>query len=185
MANGNGFDPLAQYARLSERVENQGKDIIDLRSNMNSGFQGVHASLNALSNEFRNNTKTPWPVIWSAIGVCFAVLVGIGGALYYPVRETMAETKADLRLLGDRSVSVNSFQDFRNTYESNRQISRNEYIDKFNNITGRIDANKEDLQRQIDQLTAQYASTYGARDIILDLRERIDRMERERNTTPP
>jgi hypothetical protein len=29
MANGNGngsFDPIAQYARLSERVENQGKD---------------------------------------------------------------------------------------------------------------------------------------------------------------
>jgi hypothetical protein len=83
MLNGNGtFDPMAQYARLSERVENQGKDIVDLRSNMNTGFQSVNASLTTLSNELRSNSKTQWPVIWAAAGVCFTVLA-TGGAFFY------------------------------------------------------------------------------------------------------
>lgn len=61
---GPSFDPMASWARLSERVENQGKDIIDLRSNMNTGFQTVNAGLSALSHELRTNSKTQWPVIW-------------------------------------------------------------------------------------------------------------------------
>ena len=73
-SNGNAFDPMAQYARLSERVENQGKDIVDLRSSMNTGFQTVNAAIATLSNELRSNSKTQWPVIWAAAGVCFTVL---------------------------------------------------------------------------------------------------------------
>lgn len=76
------FDALAQYARLSERVENQGKDIVDLRSNMNTGFQTLTASINALSNELRTNSKTQWPVIWSAAGVLFAVLAALSTFFY-------------------------------------------------------------------------------------------------------
>jgi hypothetical protein len=30
-----------------------------------------------------------------------------------------------------------------------------------------------------------YNSTYGARDVILDIRERLDRLERPRNGKPP
>jgi hypothetical protein len=82
MPSGNGFDPMAQYARLSERVENQGKDIVDLRSNMNTGCQSVKASLTTLSNELRSNSKTQWPVIWAAAGVCIMVLA-TGGAFFY------------------------------------------------------------------------------------------------------
>jgi len=78
----NGFDPMAQYARLSERVENQGKDIVDLRSNMNTGFQTINTSISQLSNELRNSSKTQWPVIWAAAGVCFTVLA-TGGAFFY------------------------------------------------------------------------------------------------------
>ncbi|WFU89455.1 hypothetical protein QA644_10650 [Rhizobium sp. CC1099] len=80
--NGNSFDPMASWARLSERVENQDKDIIDLRSNMNSGFQGVNTNIASLSNELRSSSKTQWPVIWAAAGVCFTVLVTIGTFFY-------------------------------------------------------------------------------------------------------
>lgn len=87
MANGNGFDPLAQYARLSERVENQGKDIVDLRSNMNTGFQTVNAAIGTLSNELRNSGKTQWPVIWSAIGVGVVILSGLGFMALQPIKD--------------------------------------------------------------------------------------------------
>ncbi len=78
----NGFDPMTSWARLSERVENQGKDIVDLRSNMNTGFQTINSAINTLSNELRTNSKTQWPVIWAAAGVCFTVLVTIGTFFY-------------------------------------------------------------------------------------------------------
>lgn len=37
-----------------------------------------------------------------------------------------------------------------------------------------------DQQRQIDELKQAQTSVYGARDVILDLRQRVDRMEREK-----
>lgn len=36
------------------------------------------------------------------------------------------------------------------------------------------------VQKQIDELKAGQASTYSARDVILDLRERLDRVEQAR-----
>lgn len=105
MANGAGFDPLSSWARLSERVENQGKDIVDLRSNMNSGFQGVNTAINALSNELRSNSRTPWPVIWSAIGVSFAILGYVGSQALSPIKEAVSITQSDLRLISERMIT--------------------------------------------------------------------------------
>lgn len=42
----------------------------------------------------------------------------------------------------------------------------------------------EDLQRQVDELKQSQGSVYGARDVILDLRQRLDRVERERIGQP-
>lgn len=184
-ANGNGaFDSMAQYARLSERVEGQGRDIVDLRSNMNTGFRNLEGSIHALSNELRGNSRTQWPVIWSAVGVCFAVIVGIGSAVYIPIREGITEAKADIRANSEKAMSVAAFTDFKATYENNRIVSRNEYLDKFNNGKEDLVKVETNLQRQVDELKENFASVYGARDIILDLRERLDRIEARRTRVP-
>jgi hypothetical protein len=197
--NGNSFDPMAQYARLSERVENQGKDIVDLRSNMNTGFQSVNASLASLSNELRSNSRTQWPVIWAAAGVCFAIIVALGSQALSPIKDSIAETKTDIRDISAVSLSVAAFTDFKSTYENNRIVSRNENIDKFNNLSASIetvrkdqvpraelervwaseDLQKAQLQKQIDELKQAQANTYSARDLLLDMRERQDRLERQ------
>lgn len=41
-----------------------------------------------------------------------------------------------------------------------------------------------DHQRQLDESKQAAGSVYGARDVILDLRERLDRVERQRLTQP-
>ncbi len=191
------FDAMASYARLNERVEGQSRDLVDLRSNMNTGFQRVGSDINSLANEIRGNSRTQWPVIWSAVGVCFAVVVGIGSAVYVPIRENIAEAKSDIRSLGDSSLSVNAFVDFKNTYENNRIVSRNEYIDKFSQINARLekidsvtvpraehertwlnyDQRVEDIQRQIDDIKTVQGSVYNQRDVIRDILERLDRAE--------
>lgn len=197
-SNGN-FDPLASYARLSERVENQGKDLIDIRSNMNTGFQTVNSAIGTLSNELRSNSKTQWPVIWAAAGVCFTVLATGGAFFYSSLSKGLDRLDVNISEVSKDAVSIAAFQDFRATYENNRVVSRNEYIDKFSQMNlsiGKIndqmvpraelervwqsdDAQKAQLQKQIDELKQGQASTYGARDIIFDLKENQQRLERD------
>ena len=202
--SGNGFDPMAQYARLSERVENQGKDIVDLRSNMNTGFQSVNANIATLSNELRGNSKTQWPVIWSAIGVSFAVLGGIGTMAYYPVRESQAQLKTEIRdVATDASSAISSLaaqivtqkeldwrtqraaEDRQRTETAIKdlrsdQVPRQEHERVWSGYDNKI----SDVQRQVDELKQQQAGVYGARDVLLDLRQRLDRIERDRLATP-
>lgn len=204
MVSNGTFDPISSYARLAERVDNQGKDIVDLRSNMNTGFNNVQAALSSLTNEFRGSTKTQWPVIWSAIGVCFAVLGGLGAAIYLPQREDITEVKSSVRENAGQALSVAAFQDFKATYENNRIVSRTENIDKFNQISERIkiiestmvprqelervwasyDSRLGDHQRQLDELKTQAASIYSARDVLLDLRSRLREIETTIARTP-
>ncbi|MEI4482249.1 MULTISPECIES: hypothetical protein [unclassified Phyllobacterium] len=179
MPNSNNgiFDPMAQYARLSERVENQGKDIVDLRSNMNTGFQSVNASIGTisnelrasigtLSNELRANSETPWPVIWTAAGVCFVILSAIMTFVYGTLNKEQSRldsaiiksteiTQMAITKLSDavqtsvsditkNSVPLAAFQDFRSSYENNRIVSRQENIDKFGSMRTDIDKIKDD-----------------------------------------
>jgi hypothetical protein len=198
-SNGNQFDPMASWARLSERVENQGKDIVDLRSNMNTGFQTINSSIGTLSNELRSSSKTQWPVIWAAAGVCFTVLVTIGTFFYSTLSKSQDRIDISVAKVSENSLSVAAFQDFRSTYENNRVVSRNDYIDKFGQLNVRLDTvtkdqvpraelervwqsddmQKAQLQSQINELKANQSATYGARDVLLDLKATQQRLERE------
>lgn len=104
--NGNSFDPMASWARLSERVENQGKDIIDLRSNMNSGFQGVNTNIATLSNELRNNSKTQWPAIWAALSVGVAILTGLGFMALQPIKDNNARLDESIVRLSEANQTA-------------------------------------------------------------------------------
>jgi hypothetical protein len=187
--NGNGsFDALAQYARLSERVENQGKDIIDLRSNMNTGFQGVNANLAALSNELRSSSKTQWPVIWAALSVGVAVLGGLGYMAMQPVKDNTARLENAIVRLAETTVSQKEMEwrTARGTEDRSRteqsikdlraaQVPR----DELDRVWQSYDQRFMDHQRQIDEMKTSQGSIYGQRDIILDLKENQQRLERE------
>lgn len=195
------FDPEARVARIAERVDNQGARITHLETVVTKGFSDIQQTFGKqftdLSSEMRNRDRTPWGIIWPAMGVMFAVLFGIGGALYYPVRETMSEMKSDIRMLRSEALSVGAFQDFRATYENNRVVSRTEYIDKFAQLGLAIAAVREDqvprkelertwqlydqslsfIQTQINDLKRENASVYTSRDKILDQDDKLKKLE--------
>jgi 4-amino-4-deoxy-L-arabinose transferase-like glycosyltransferase len=197
-------------------VENQGKDIVDLRSNMNTGCQSVNASLTTLSNELRSNSKTQWPVIWAAAGVCFTVLA-TGGAFFYnslskgqdrldaavmknselpqaSVSKLAETTQQTFTLLADKVVTQKELewrtargQEDRARMEANVAdirsglVPRAEHERVWQNYTNK----DQDLQRQVDELKQAQGSVYGAREVIMDLRERLDRVERQRLAGQP
>lgn len=184
----NGFDPMAQYARLSERVENQGKDIVDLRSNMNTGFQGVNANLNALSNELRSNSKTQWPVIWSAAGVCTAAIIAAGTFVYGTIANRQDRTDSTIVAVVDKMVTKSEMEwrtargvEDRQRMEAAIKDVRDAQVprEELARVWQSDDQQKAALQKQIDELKQAQANTYSARDLLLDMRERQDRLERQ------
>jgi hypothetical protein len=154
MAQSNNFDPMAQYARLSERVENQGKDIIDLRSNMNTGFQTVTASINALSNEFRANTKTQWPVIWAAAGVCFTILAAAGTFFYATLSKGQDRLDTYISKVDDTTVDRQEMDWRAARGQEDRLRMEGNIADLRASIVPRMEyeAFKIDIQRQVDRM---------------------------------
>lgn len=192
MPNGNGFDPMASWARLSERVENQGKDIIDLRSNMNTGFQGVNANLATLSNELRNSSKTQWPVVWAALSVGVTILAGLGFMALQPIKDNtlrlenaivrVAETTVSQKEMEwrsargseDRKRSEDAMNDIRAS-----TVTRNEWSERNHARDNQI----AEISRRIDELRQDVGSQYTTRDVLLstqsevkDLRNQLRRL---------
>lgn len=199
----NGYDPQTQWGRLSERVEHQGRDLVDLRSNMNTGFQNVQAALSSLTSELRGTSKTQWPVIWSAIGVSFTVLAAVGTLAYWPVlsNQTRLETAMTrmvdtIGAVSDRSLSRDeaNWRAARIAEDRTRvdntlagMLPRKEWEERNLNRDHEIAAVREShtrandsLQRQIDQQRADFqtfsASLGNGRDFIRDLKDEQDRL---------
>ena len=180
--SGNGFDPMAQYARLSERVENQGKDIVDLRSNMNTGFQSVNSSIAGLSNELRSSSKTQWPVIWSAAGVCTAALVAVGTFVYGTIGSRQERAEIALTAVVDRMVTQKEMEwrtargaeDRKRTDESivdlrGSSVSRNEWSERNHARDNEI----AEIRRRIDEIRQDVGSQYTTRDVLLSTQSEV------------
>lgn len=194
------FDPMTSWARLSERVENQGKDIVDLRSNMNTGFQTINSAISTLSNELRTNSKTQWPVIWSAAGVCFTILAALGAFFYGTLSKgqdrldtAIVETSKGVQTALEKvtaNMVTQKEMEWR-TARSSEDRQRTEIAIKdirdslvpraeHERVWQNYDDRGKDFQRQIDEIKQAQGSVYGQRDFMLDLRERLDRLERDR-----
>jgi hypothetical protein len=201
--NGNSpFDPMASWARLSERVENQGKDIVDLRSNMNTGFQGVNANLATLSNELRTNGRTQWPVIWSAIAVGVGILSGLGFMALQPIKDSVSQIREDAKLeSADTSLSISSVVDkmvtqkemeWRTARSSEDRKRQDEALtdlrdksvprEELSRVWLGYDQRFTDLQRQIDESNNRFGNTYTLSDYIKRLTDRIDQIEQRQTT---
>ena len=62
-----------------------------------------------------------------------------------------------------------------------RSFGRSRFLGKeLGRVFNSYDEQRADIQRQLDEVKQAQGSVYGARDILLDLRERIDRMVRQR-----
>lgn len=177
------FDPIAQYARLSERVENQGRDIVDLRSNMNTGFRNMESAINALSTELRGSSKTQWPVIWSAIGVSFAILIAVGSQSISPLRDDIAELKATDAAAAESMVTREEL-DWRASRgaedrdRTNAALSslRSESVTRaeWSERNRARDQEVTELSRRVEELRHDVGAVYGTRDVIIDLKKEVD-----------
>lgn len=201
MNNGNGSDVNRIYtdaltAQLGERVTNLNRRQSDLESEMRSGFKQIESSMTALSSEMRSSVAALSANLaersrpqWQALGVALTFAAMLGGLAYLPVREATSDLKASVAMLAERMVTQKEMEwrtargaEDRQRSEAMIKELREEQVPRkeLDRVFNSYDEQRADIQRQLDEVKQAQGSVYGARDILLDLRERIDRMERQR-----
>ncbi|NSY17283.1 hypothetical protein [Neorhizobium sp. AL 9.2.2] len=190
----------AMTAQLGERVTNLNRRQSDLETEMRSGFKQIESSMSSMSTEMRSAVSALSSNIaernkpqWQAIAVALSFCTIVGGLVYWPIKEDNSGVKASILLITERMVTqkelewrtARGVEDRQRTEASVKEIReslvpRAEHERVWQNYTNK----DEDLQRQVDELKQSQGSVYGARDVILDLRQRLDRVERERIGQP-
>jgi hypothetical protein len=200
---GNGdmtTDPERNYvdalqAQLGERVTNLGRRQSDLESEMRSGFKQMESAISSLANETRNSIASVSSSIaernkpqWQALGVALTFATVLGGLAYMPIREATSDLKGSVTIITEKMVTQKEMEwrtargaEDRARTESavvdlrSQQVPRQE----LERVWAADDQQRAQMQKQIDELKQGQASTYSARDILLDLKENQQRLDRE------
>lgn len=201
MGNGNGSDVSRIYtdavtAQLGERVTNLGRRQTDMESEMRSSFKQMESSLSGIANEMRSsiaglstNLSERNKPQWQAIGVAITFCTVLGGLAYWPIQSSTTDLKAAIVSLSEKIVTQKEMdwrtargQEDRQRTEIAIKEIRTEQVPRgeHERVWSSYDQRFADQQRQIDEVKTAQGSVYGQRDIILDLRERLDRIERQR-----
>lgn len=188
----------AVTAQLGERVTNLGRRQTDLEAEMRAGFKAMESGMASIANEMRSSVSALSTNLsernkpqWQAIGVAITFCTVLGGLAYWPIQSSTTDLKAAIVSLSDKIVTQKEMEwrtargaEDRSRIELSIKdirdglVPRAEHERVWQNYT----ASDQNLQRQVDELKQAQGSVYGARDVILDLRERLDRVERQRLT---
>lgn len=159
-----------------------------LMSSVNTGFQPVNSAIGTLSNELRNNSRTQWPVVSAALSVGVTILVGLGFMALQPIKNNTARLENAFVRLSEASVSQKEMEWRTARGQEDRARSETAINDLRNSQVSRLELTRVfmgydqqfgDVQRQVDELKQVQGGIYGARDIIMDLKENQQRLERE------
>jgi hypothetical protein len=186
----------AQQAQLGERVTNLGRRQTDLENEMRSGFRQIENSLASFMNETRSSINALATTLaernkpqWQALGVMLAFATALGGLAYWPIREATNDLKASVAIIIDKMVTQKEMKwraarsaEDRGRMEGGIAELRSSQVPRaeLERVWQSFDQRFADQQRQLDDVKQAQGSVYGQRDIILDLRERLDRVERQR-----
>jgi DNA repair exonuclease SbcCD ATPase subunit len=198
---GNGADAQRMYndaltAQLGERVTNLNRRQSDLESEMRSGFKAIESSMSAMSTEMRSSVAGLTTTIsernkpqWQAIAVALSFCTIVGGLVYWPINSSTSRLENALATIADKMVTQKEleYRTSRGAEDRSRmeasikkldddQVPRAEHARAWQNYDQRL----MDQQRQVDEVKQALGGIYGTRDALLDLRSRLDRVEREK-----
>ena len=165
----------------------------------------MRSSVAALSTNLAERNRTPWAVIIGFCSVSITILGGLGFLALQPIkdnilqiqvdrREQAREIKDSLSVIVEKMVTQKDLEyrtargmEDRSRMEAtlkkldDAQVPRAEHERVWSNYDQRF----ADQQRQLDEMKQAQGNVYGARDFLLDTRERLDRLERQRLAGQP
>lgn len=185
------LDGMAQ--RMDAQAKAQSDKIDQMFTSFDKRFSEQIGSTNA---QLAERGKTPWGLLISAMGVMIVIVQGLSSLQFGPVRADIDRLTTALSTVATNTTSNAAFSEFKSTYDANRLTARQDNDNRFaaieNKFQGQVPRGEHeqiwasynqrfiDVQRQVDEVKAAQGSVYGARDFLLDIRERLDRVERQR-----
>jgi len=182
-------------AQLGERVTNLGRRQTDLETEVRSGFKNIDTAVTSLANETRasiaalsTNLAERNKPQWQALGVALTFAAMLGGLAYLPIREATSDLKASVNLLADKMVTqgelewrtARSAEDRARTDAAVKDLRDNQVPrEELDRVFGSYDQRFTDQQRQVDEVKTAQGAIYGARDVLIELRENQQRLEKE------
>ncbi|MDM9643894.1 hypothetical protein [Rhizobium sp. S163] len=202
MATNGHFDPETKYVQLGERVENQATRIADLDLRMRQGFTDIGSQIRGLSDDVRGGSKTQWPLIIGFSSITVSVLAGLGFLALQPIKDNISQIREDAKAqIASTALAISTVVDKmvtqkemewrtargaedRSRMEGSVKEVRDAQVprEELDRVWASYDQRFQDQQRQIDDIKTAQGSVYGQRDFMLDIRERLDRVERQRLT---
>jgi hypothetical protein len=204
-------DPV--QAQLGERVTNLGRRQTDLEAEMRSGFRQIEQSFASFTNETRQSIAALGTAIsersrpqWQALGVMVSVVVVLGGLVYWPIRESTndlkaqdietgrliqsltSETSKSIQQLAANTVSRQEMDWRAQRGVEDRQRMEGAIVDlRTGSVTRNewmernraADQQATDLNRRLDELRQDFGAVYGTRDVIQDMKREIDELRRK------
>ncbi|WP_322883149.1 hypothetical protein U8C37_07000 [Sinorhizobium medicae] len=196
--NGNGAERHYQdalQAQLGERVTNLGRRQTDLEAEMRSGFRQVEAAMQGLANETRSSIAALTTSIaernkpqWQALGVALTFCTILGGLAYWPINAATTDLKGSVAIITEKMVSQQEMEwrsargaEDRLRQEASLKELRDAQVPRaeLDRVWQGYDQRFADHQRQIDEVKLAQGSVNSQRDIVLDLKENQQRLERE------
>lgn len=203
MARTNGdshdiHDAATRIGILSQRTTNLETLVQSINQSIGAMSTKVEERFNALSATMAERNKTQWPVIWSAIGVSFAVLAYFVTQALEPIKSNQvrfeqtimslaAETNRSIEALGAKSVtrdeldwrSQRGAEDRKRTEEAIAvlragSVDRDEWLQQ---VHGR-DQQVTELSRRIDEIRENLGNQYTTRDLLLQLQQELNELRR-------
>jgi uncharacterized protein YifE (UPF0438 family) len=191
----------ALTAQLGERVTNPNRRQSDLENEMRCGFKQIESSMSAMSSEMRSsvaalstNMAERNKAQWQALGVALTFCTISGGLAYGPINAATTDLKSAVGTISEKMVTQKEMEWRTQRGAEDRQRSdsmikelREEQVPRkeLDRVWTAYDQRIVDQQRQLDELKQAQGAIYGARDVIMDMRERLDRVERQRLSQPP
>lgn len=196
----NGNDGARHYqdamtAQLGERVTNLGRRQSDLESEMRSGFKQMESAVSSLGTEMRTSVAALSTNIaernrpqWQAMGVVLTFCAMLGGLAYWPINSATTDLKTAVFSISEKMVTQKEMEwrtargaeDRKRTDDAIADLRLSQVPrQELERVWQSDDQQKAAIQKQIDELKQAQANTYSARDLLLDMRERQDRIERQ------
>ena len=121
---------------------------------------------------------------WVAITFCTV----IGGLAYWPIQASTTDLKMAITLLNEKVITRQEMEwrqarsaEDRQRLEASISSVREAQVPRaeLERVWTSEDQRLAQMQKQIDELKQGQSNTYSARDLLLDMRERQDRLERQ------
>lgn len=170
----------SEVAALTQRV-----------TGVEAAVESIRKDIHGLVTKFDERSRMPWGTLIAGLTLFWMVItsfVTIGGGV------------VAWGILGRMDNSDKRMDAFQATYDANRLVLRQDNAAIFADIREQLSrsvpreehqqiwqaqANTDkDQQRQIDEVKNQLSGLYGARDFFKDVQDRLDRLERQRNSPP-